>query len=194
MNQKLLSLVDELAKCRLCEKNLPLEPRPIFQLYSAAKILIAGQAPGKQAHFADRPFADASGKRLREWMGVSESDFYTPENFAILPMGMCFPGKAPTGDLPPLKRCSQTWHAAILSRLEQVKFRIVIGRHAQAYYLPDASGSLADIIQRQLELDSSILVLPHPSPRNNIWLAKNSWFERDVLPLLRRRVSQSLSV
>ena len=185
-------LYAEISACQRCE-GLPLGPKPIFQLDPMAKILIAGQAPGEKAHHAGRPFADASGKRLRQWLGMSDEEFYCAQHLAILPMGLCFPGKAASGDKPPRKECAATWHAKVLASLPNIALRLVIGRHALDYYLPHARGSLADIIRHQFEVASNLLVLPHPSPRNNIWLAKHPWFEADVIPELQQKVRALLA-
>lgn len=186
------SLLSHVLTCRLCQHKLPLEPRPILQFNKQARILIAGQAPGRKAHEQGIPFADASGDRLRDWMGLNKTQFYDANNIAILPMGLCFPGTGKNGDLPPRPECAQTWHKRLLNELGHIELRLVIGRYAMAYYLPDFNGSVSDTVKNGLRYWPDCLPLPHPSPRNQGWLRQNPWFEREVLPLLRARVAEAL--
>ena len=164
-----------------------------MQASSKAKILIAGQAPGKRVHQTGIPFDDPSGDRLREWMGVSHETFYNEKEIAILPMGFCYPGKGKSGDLPPRKECAEEWRKKLLERLQNVELTLVIGRYALKYHIPDAKGSLTDVVKTWGDFFPHVLPLPHPSPRNNIWLKRNAWFQTDVLPALRRRVSKVLA-
>lgn len=184
----LSALRSEISACTVC-RDLPLGPRPIVQLSGQAKVLIAGQAPGRITHAKGRPFDDVSGVRLREWLGVDENEFYDPEKFAIVPMGFCYPGTGTSGDLPPRPECAVTWRERVMQSLQQVELTLVIGRYAVDWHLPHLKRqSITQAAQAWQEAWPRQLVLPHPSPRNNRWLKTNPWFERDVLPLLRQRV------
>jgi len=186
-------LLRDVRSCTICEAHLPLGPRPILQLHPQARILVAGQAPGRKVHDSGIPFADASGDRLREWLGLSPEVFYDPKQVAILPMGFCFPGTGRTGDHPPRPECAPEWRARLLSHLTNLQLTLVIGQYAQAYHLPDAEGSVTSTVQAWRTYWPHIVPLPHPSPRNNLWLKRNPWFEKDLLPRLRRRVTQTLT-
>src|SRR5271168_4812304 len=169
--------------CRLCADHLPFGPRPVFQIGGDAKILIAGQAPGRRVHETGIPFNDPSGERLRGWMGIDAAVFYDPTRIAILPMGFCYPGTGKSGDLPPRPECAATWRAKLLARLIKVKLTLVIGQYAQDWHLAGSQkATLTDSVQAWREYWPDVLPLPHPSPRNNIWLKRNAWFDRDVLP------------
>lgn len=187
------SLLSDVLACSFCEDKLPLAPRPVLQFSHQARILIAGQAPGRKAHDKGIPFADASGDRLRQWMGLDESQFYDASRIAILPMGFCFPGTGNSGDLPPRPECAETWHASLLAALHHVELTLVIGRYAMAYHLPDFNGSVTDTVKNWQAYWPDYLPLPHPSPRNQRWLKQNPWFEREVLPLLKQRVAEILN-
>lgn len=186
------TLLSDVLACTLCKARLPSEPRPILQFSRHARILIAGQAPGRNAHEQGMPFADASGVRLREWMGLNESAFYDARQIAILPMGFCYPGSAGNGDLPPRPECAQTWHPRLLAELKQIELTLVIGRYAMAYHLPDFKGSVTDTVRNWRAYWPDILPLPHPSPRNQGWLKRNAWFGSEVLPLLKQKVAEIL--
>ena len=178
----------------ICADHLPLGPRPIVQVHPAARILIAGQAPGRKVHETGVPFDDASGDRLRAWLGVSREVFYDPKQIAILPMGFCFPGTGKSGDLPPRSECAPAWRAALLSRLKNLKLTLVIGQYAQAYHLPHEGVSLTEAVQAWRKHWPHSVPLPHPSPRNNLWLKRNPWFEQELLPALRARVLEVLVI
>jgi uracil-DNA glycosylase len=185
----LRALLAEVRSCRLCAEHLPLGPRPILQLDGRARLLIAGQAPGRRVHASGIPFDDASGDRLRSWLGVSRDVFYDPARVAILPMGFCYPGTGRSGDLPPRPECGATWRARLLDRLPQLELTLAIGQYAHAYHLgAERKLSLTDRVRAWRDFAPALLPLPHPSPRNNLWLAKNPWFERELLPELRARV------
>ncbi|MEO1035699.1 MAG: uracil-DNA glycosylase family protein [Pseudomonadota bacterium] len=186
------TLDTEIRACRLCEADLPHEPRPVFAIHPQAKVLIAGQAPGRKVHEHGVAFDDASGDRLREWMGIGRTTFYDPTAVAIVPMGFCYPGKGKSGDLPPLPRCAETWRSRVLATLEQIRLTLIIGQYAQRWHLPDASRSVTDAVRDWRQYPANTFVLPHPSPRNNIWLKKNPWFANEVLPMLRDRVAAAL--
>lgn len=186
-------LVESASACRLCDPSLPLGPRPVFQLHPEAKILIAGQAPGRRVHETGVPFDDPSGDRLRDWLGVSRKDFYDARKIAILPMGFCFPGIGKSGDLPPRPECAPAWREPMLQQLRSLQLTLVIGQYAQKWHLPEAKGNLTEKVRAWQEYDRGIMPLPHPSPRNNIWLKKNPWFEASLLPHLKRAVAEALA-
>jgi uracil-DNA glycosylase len=172
---------------------LPLGPRPIVQLDPKAKILIAGQAPGRKVHDSGVAFQDASGDRLRAWLGIEREQFYDPMCLAILPMGFCYPGTGSSGDLPPRPECAPAWREKILEKLESVQLTLVIGRFAHQYHLPAVGTSVTETVKSWKDYWPSMLPMPHPSPRNNIWLKKNAWFEEELVPELQQRVSIILS-
>jgi uracil-DNA glycosylase len=192
MATALRRLLPELRACTHCEPGLPLGARPIFQLDRRAPILIASQAPGRVAHEKGRPFDDLSGDRLRAWLGVSRETFYDPASFAILPMGMCFPGTAPGGDLPPRPECAALWRERLLAALPGVRLTLAIGQHALAWHLQRKASVDALVAGWREGLARGLLPLPHPSPRNQRWLRDRPWFEAEVLPALREAVAESL--
>lgn len=186
---RLLPLLQEVRACRLCEASLPLGPRPVLQLDARARLLIAGQAPGRRVHESGVPFQDPSGDRLREWLGVDTVTFYDAKKVAILPMGFCFPGSGRSGDLPPRPECADTWRTRLLGHLPHVELTLVIGKYAIAWHLPEHENQrLTEVVAAWKHHWPKVLPMPHPSPRNRRWLRENPWFERDVLPLLRARV------
>lgn len=171
-------------------------PRPVLQVSGTAKILIAGQAPGNLAMESGRPFTDPSGVRLREWMQVEETEFYDQRKVAIVPMGFCFPGYDKSGaDIPPMKRCAPTWRPGLMARLPNIELTLLIGGYAQKWHLGDrAERTLTATVQNWRKfLEDGVIVMPHPSWRNNAWLRRNPWIETDLLPELRRRVRALLS-
>ena len=183
--------VDDIRACRLCETELPLGPRPIFQFHPKARILIAGQAPGRRAHESGIPFSDPSGDRLKEWLGIDKQTFYDSRKIAILPMGFCYPGSSKGGDLPPLPRCAATWRERLLSKLKNVELTLVIGRYAVDWHIPDSAGQrMTDVVGQWERHWPSMLVMPHPSPRNQRWLRDNPWFAERLLPRLKKRVAE----
>jgi len=187
------ALTEQIQSCQLCKSVLPLSPNPIVQLQPSAKIQIIGQAPGLATHNLNLPFKDKSGDRLREWLGVSEQQFYNPELFAITPMAFCYPGKnkSGSGDAPPPSICHKTWHSQITSCLDNLQLRVLVGSYAAKTYL-DNYQSLELAIEEKI--NHPTIVLPHPSPRNNIWLKKNPWFQTETLPLLKQRINQILTL
>jgi uracil-DNA glycosylase len=190
----LASLLTEVRACVLCAEHLPLGPRPVVQVHQSSRILIAGQAPGRKVHETGIPFNDASGDRLRAWLGISHDVFYDPKQVAILPMGFCFPGTGKSGDLPPRPECAPIWRATLLAHLKNVKLTLVIGQYAQAYHLPNEGTSVTETVQAWRSNWPHTVPLPHPSPRNNMWLKRNSWFEEELIPALRARVSEVLEL
>ncbi|MEA3276779.1 MAG: uracil-DNA glycosylase family protein [Pseudomonadota bacterium] len=186
------SLVAEVRRCRVCAEHLPLGPRPVLQLHPLARILVAGQAPGRKVHESGIPFADASGDRLRGWLGLPLEVFYDPRCVAILPMGFCFPSTGKSGDFPPRPECAPTWREQLLKKLPNFELTLVIGQYAQAYHLPGSGTSVTSAVANWRQVWPRIVPLPHPSPRNNRWLRRNPWFEDELLPQLRARVSEVL--
>jgi uracil-DNA glycosylase len=158
----------------------------------SAPVLIVGQAPGRLTHAKGKPFDDVSGERLRQWMGITRETFYDENLIACLPMGFCYPGKGKGGDLPPRMACAALWRPRLLPLLTQVKLTLVIGQYAHAYHFPGDMRSLTARVQGWQNED--VIPLPHPSPRNGIWLKANPWFEADVLPRLRQKLGESLNL
>ncbi|MEN9465365.1 MAG: hypothetical protein RL217_1546 [Pseudomonadota bacterium] len=188
---KLIPLLQDIHTCRLCAAHLPFAPKPILQAGKRARILIIGQAPGIKAHNSGIPWSDASGERLRAWLGVTAAKFYDPNLFAIMPMGFCYPGCGKSGDLPPRPECAPKWHAALLKAIPEIKLTLLIGQYAQNYYLKDDHKNLTKRVEHWRDyLPKNIFVLPHPSPRNQIWLKRNPWFEQEAVPELQRMVRQ----
>jgi uracil-DNA glycosylase len=185
----LRALLADVRRCRLCREHLPLGPRPVLQVDRQARILIAGQAPGRRVHESGVPFQDASGERLRDWMGIDSRTFYDAARVAILPMGFCYPGTGRSGDLPPRRECAPAWREQILAALPHVELTLVLGEYALGYHLGDRQGAtLTETVRAWRTSWPALLPLPHPSPRNNLWLKKNPWFAREILPALRARV------
>lgn len=183
-----MPVIEEARACTLCADHLPEKPRPVFQLGPSARILIAGQAPGRRVHESGVPFDDASGDRLRDWMGIDREGFYDVNQIAILPMGFCYPGTGKSGDLPPRQECAQTWRKRLLAEVDSIRLTLVIGKYAQQWHLRTGSASVTSVVRNWKKYRPEVLPLPHPSPRNNIWLNRNPWFTTEVLPWLRRRV------
>lgn len=192
LNNRHQALLTEVRSCVACADHLPLGPRPVFQVHPAARILIAAQAPGRAVHETGVPFNDASGDRLRRWLGVSREQFYTPKLFAIVPMGLCYPGRGSSGDLPPRPECAPRWRAPLLQTLERLHCTLVIGQYAARYHLPEERVGLTQAVRHWRRYWPAVVPLPHPSPTNNGWLARNPWFEQELVPLLRSRVAEIL--
>ncbi len=191
MVQSLTTLLKDIRQCNLCAQQLSNGVNPVVQADALAKILIIGQAPGLQVHKSGVPWDDPSGERLRAWLGLSREQFYG-SLIALVPMAFCYPGKGSSGDLPPRKECAQTWHAKLLKQMPNVDLTILIGQYAQNYYLANRDKNLTATVKNFRAYLPKFLVLPHPSPRNNVWLSKNPWFEQQVLPVLRQRVKDAL--
>jgi uracil-DNA glycosylase len=185
---ELENLIDRMSACRICAEHLPLGPRPVFRIDPQAKILVAGQAPGRRVHETGIPFNDPSGDRLRDWMGIDRDMFYNVQKIAILPMGFCYPGTGKSGDLPPRPECVATWRKAALEHLPNIELVLAIGQYAQAWHMGGTQETLTSRVQNWPTHWPKLLPLPHPSPRNNLWLKKNPWFATDVLPVLKERV------
>lgn len=180
------TLKSKIKSCSICKEIL--NPNPIFKLSTNAKILIVGQAPGKKVDESTILFNDASGDRLRDWFGVTKEQFYDERNFAILPMAFCYPGKAKSGDKPPPKICSDTWMEILLGEMKDIELTIIIGKYAFEYMI-NRNQNLTEAVKECDVLESKI-ILPHPSPRNNIWLSKNLWFEEEVISKIQKRIRE----
>lgn len=183
------NLLHNIRQCTICEKHLPLEPRPIVTAHTDAKMVIIGQAPGTSVHKTGIPWDDPSGKQLRKWLGVTDAVFYDETKIALMPMGFCYPGKGTSGDLPPRPECAPQWHQMILNNMPKIELTILIGMYSQNYYLKEkAKKTLTETVRNFKAYLPNYLPLPHPSPRNRFWLTKNPWFEKEVLPELKSRV------
>ena len=176
--------------CVACGAELPLGPRPAFQLSVKARILIVGQAPGTKVHLSGRPFTDASGDRLREWLGVDAATFYDPARIAILPAGLCYPGRDPKGgDRPPVPACGPLWRPRLRPLLVGVRLTVLVGRYGQSLYLGTRAGrTVSETVQNWRAYGPGIIPTPHPSWRSTGWVRRRPWFEAEVLPALRARV------
>lgn len=201
-------LLAEVRACRICRerprksaKPLPHEPRPVLRVSVSARICICGQAPGTKVHASGKPFTDPSGQRLRQWMGVRSREFYDLSRVAIIPMGFCFPGQNSKGaDLPPRRECSENWHDRLFAQLPEFELLLLVGRYAQLWHLGSGAGASLTECVRDWRRHSDppaghqrIFPLPHPSWRNNAWIKKHSWFEAELLPVLRQQVLAALA-
>jgi uracil-DNA glycosylase len=182
--------------CRLCADELPLGPRPVFQIDAATRLLLISQAPGTRVHETGLPFNDRSGDRLREWLGIDRGTFYGNKRFGLLPMGFCYPGvDARGGDKPPMKICASTWHPLIRPLLPRVELTLLVGQYAVARYLGKRRrDSLTATVRAWRDYAPEFLPLPHPSWRNTAWLKQNPWFEREIVPALQRHVRRLLEL
>jgi uracil-DNA glycosylase len=197
---ELESVLAAIRACRHCieaphGKPLPHEPRPVLRASPTARLVVCSQAPGTKVHASGTPFADRSGDRLREWMGVTSDEFYDEARLAIVAMGFCFPGQDEKGaDLPPRRECAPRWHGELFAALPQLELVLAVGSYAQEWHLGEAAGrSLQETMlawRQHLKRRQRprVLPLPHPSWRNNRWLTDNPWFESELLPVLRREV------
>jgi len=188
-DEALQRLLKEVRACRLCEPHLPLGPKPVLRADARARVLVVGQAPGTRVHETGIPWNDPSGDRLRAWLDVDRNSFYDERRFAIIPAGLCYPGRGRSGDLPPRPECAPLWHPRLRPLLPNIGLTLLIGQYAQAYYLGmRRKGTLTETVHAWHEYLPEFLPLPHPSPRNTRWLQVNPWFVRDVIPVLRQRV------
>ena len=187
----LTALLAEVRACRFCEPQLPLGARPVLRADERARVLIVGQAPGTKVHATGIPWNDPSGDRLRDWLQVDRDTFYDEQLFAIIPTGLCYPGRGRSGDLPPRPECAPKWHPSLRALLPRIEFTLLIGQYAQAYYLRERrQQTLTETVHAWRQYQPDFLPLPHPSPRNTRWLQLNPWFAGDVLPQLRARVHE----
>lgn len=183
----LADLLPEVHRCSYCN-DLPLGPRPVVQAGASAVILIIGQAPGTRVHATGIPWNDASGDRLRQWLGVDKNRFYNPDLFAIMPMGFCYPGKGKSGDLPPRPECAPLWHNRLQESLPNIQLTLLVGQYAMKYYLADEFISVTETVKNYDSQQGRYFPLVHPSPRNRLWLRRNPWFEEMIVPRLRSRI------
>jgi uracil-DNA glycosylase len=187
------ALLDEIRACRACEGLLP-EPRPVVRVSRATRLLICGQAPGRKVHETGLPFNDASGDRLRDWLGVDRATFYDDPRIGVAAMAFCFPGTDPAGgDYPPPPRCAELWRGRLMEALPRAELTLLVGAHAQRWALKErARPSMTETVARWRDYLPEFLPLPHPSWRNTAWLRRNPWFEDEVVPVLRARVARLL--
>lgn len=187
------SLLHDISQCTICQAHLPLGPRPVVTASAESKIVIIGQAPGTKVHESGIPWDDQSGKRLRQWLNVTDEQFYNTDNFAIVPMGFCYPGKGKTGDLPPRPECAPQWHQQLLDNMPKVELILLVGAYAQKYYLKDeAKKTLTETVGAYESYLPKYFPMPHPSPTNRFWRSKNPWFEALVVPELQAKVRNVL--
>lgn len=185
----LRTLIKEARACRVCAPHLPLGPRPVFLVGARARLMIVGQAPGRRVHETGVPWNDPSGEQLRAWLGMSREQFYDTRRIAIVPTGLCYPGTGERGDLPPRPECAPLWQPRFRAALPGIRLTLLIGMHAQAYFLgARRERTLALTVRAWREYLPEYFPLPHPSPRNRMWQQKNRWFVKEVVPALRRRV------
>ncbi len=197
MTLELIRTLEDIKHCQLCASALAHSPRPVLRAAPSSRLLIIGQAPGRNVHETGVPWNDPSGKRLREWLQLTDAVFYNTHNVAIIPMGFCYPGKGKQGDLPPRPECAPKWHARVLQQLPNIELTLLIGQYAQQAYLPAPfrarHKNLTERVQHQNIESNSWIALPHPSPRNQYWLKKHPWFNENTVPALRHRI-QALSL
>ncbi|MEP6197796.1 MAG: uracil-DNA glycosylase family protein [Erythrobacter sp.] len=193
MSDALSVLHREISACQICAEHLEHGPRPVVQFSAQSRICIIGQAPGSKVHASGTPWDDDSGDRLRGWLGLEKTDFYDADKVALVPMGFCYPGKAKGGDKPPRPECAPAWHDPVFSSLPKDRLTLLVGSYAQVAYLPETKRmSLTQRVRRHAEF-APIIPLPHPAWRVRMWMAKEPWFEAEVLPSLRAAVSKALS-
>ena len=190
-------LLAEVRRCRHCEPSLPLGPNPVLRASATSRLLIVGQAPGTRVHATGIPWNDPSGDRLRDWLQMDRDAFYDESRIAIVPMGLCYPGRGKSGDLPPPPDCAPLWHERLLAAMPQLELLLLVGSYAQNYYLRSGDPgqgreTLAQRVRRWPDFGPRYFPLPHPSPRNQLWLRRNPWFEAEVIPALRERVREVL--
>ena len=185
------TLVGEIKQCTVCKEHLPLGAKPILIANSETKIALISQTPGRIAHNSGIPWDDPGGKQLKKWLNVTEEQFYNPLNFAVIPMGFCYPGKGKSGDLPPRPECAPLWHTLLLNRMPSLKLIILIGMHSQKYYLKKKTKkTLTETVKAYQEYLPKYFPIPHPSPRNRFWLLKNPWFEDEIVSMLQQEVKK----
>jgi uracil-DNA glycosylase len=188
------NLLLEIRSCKECESHLESGVNPIIAASPKSKIIIIGQAPGRIVHHTSIPWNDKSGDNLRSWLGIDKNTFYNKDKVALMPMGFCYPGKGKSGDLAPRPECAPLWHHRLLSHMGNAKLVLLIGQYAQNYCLADkAKDSLTETVKEYKLFLPRYFPLPHPSPRNNIWQTRNSWFKSEVLPELKRTVKNILN-
>jgi uracil-DNA glycosylase len=195
MTARLDAILADIRRCKICEACLPHPPRPVVRAASSAKIIIIGQAPGSKVHESGVPWQDQSGSRLREWTGLDETTFYDASRVALMPMGFCYPGAADGADLPPRPECAPLWHPRVLTLLPKIRLTLLVGIHAQTYYLrKQAKTTMTETVRAFSAFGPAQFPLPHPSWRSTGWMRRNPWFEEEVLPALRRNVRSALAL
>jgi uracil-DNA glycosylase len=194
-SSRLAALLDEIGACRACAPELPHEPRPVVRVAPSTRLLICGQAPGRRVHESGLPFDDASGDRLRSWLGVDRAAFYADRRIGVAAMAFCFPGTNPKGgDYPPPPRCATLWRARLMEVLPKVELTLLVGSYAQVWALGDRTRrTMTDTVAAWRDYLPRFLPMPHPSWRNTAWLKRNPWFEDEVVPYLRARTAEMLS-
>ena len=192
----LSSVLTDIAACRACAGELPHEPRPVVMVGPRTRLLICGQAPGRRVHESGLPFTDASGDRLRQWLGVDRDTFYEDGRIGVAAMAFCFPGTNPKGgDYPPPPRCAQLWRPRLLAALPEVELTLLVGSYAQKWALGERMRpTMTDTVAHWRDYLPAYLPLPHPSWRNTAWLKRNPWFGDEVIPFLQARVRAMLGV
>lgn len=187
-------LINDIKNCKACEAHLEDGLNPVIAVGKTSRILIIGQAPGKIVHNTGIPWNDKSGDNLRHWLGIDRETFYDTKNIAIMPMGFCYPGKGKSGDLPPRPECAPLWHQKLLAWMPRIQLTLLVGQYAQNYYLGNrAKSTLTETVFHFHDYLPHYFPLPHPSPRNNIWQAKNKWFAQNVIPELQKNIQQILN-
>jgi uracil-DNA glycosylase len=184
------ALLRQARACRICEVHLPLGPRPVLRMAASARLLIVGQAPGTRVHETGIPWNDRSGDRLRQWLALEREAFYDETRIAIMPMGFCYPGIDENGgDRPPRPECAPAWHGRLRALLPRIELTLLVGQYAQAYYLGKRrKEGMTETVRAWRDYGPAFLPLPHPSWRNTAWLRKNPWFERELVPDMRKRI------
>jgi uracil-DNA glycosylase len=189
MRISLSAVSREARACTLCAEQLPQKPRPVFLVGKRARLLIVGQAPGRRVHETGLPWNDPSGDALRAWLSLDRAAFYDTSRIAIVPVGLCYPGTVNGADLPPCRECAPAWQPRFRAALPGIRLTLLVGIYAQAYYLKKMrKKTVGETVRAYREYLPEFFPLPHPSWRNKLWLKNNPWFERDVLPVLRRRI------
>lgn len=188
-------LLKKARACTLCADHLPFEPRPVLRASVTARLLIVGQAPGARVHETGIPWNDPSGDRLREWLALDRDVFYDDSRIAVMPVGFCYPGKSRGGDAPPRPECAPRWHPPLRALMPHLSLTLLVGVYAQAYYLgARCKSTLTETVKAWLEYGPSLIPMPHPSPRNRLWLRRHPWFEAEMVPMVRRRVWDAIGL
>jgi uracil-DNA glycosylase len=186
-------LLTEVRACTVCKAHLPFAPKPVVRAAETATLMVVGQAPGTRVQETGIPWNDPSGDRLRKWLQMSREEFYDEGRIAIVPTGFCYPGRSKGGDSPPRPECAPLWHPKLRAHLPHIGLTLLIGKYAQDYYLKERQkGTLAETVQAYREYLPEFFPLPHPSPRNVRWFKLHPWFDAEVVPALRERLSKIL--